>query len=37
VYGERDASIEVEALGGKVRYSARSGERQRRSLEDLLT
>ncbi|MEY2622444.1 MAG: hypothetical protein RIT26_2264 [Pseudomonadota bacterium] len=32
VYGERKALIEVETLGGKVRYSRRSGQREKITL-----
>jgi DNA polymerase-3 subunit epsilon len=32
VYGERKAVIEVETLGGKVRYSQRSGQREKLAL-----
>ncbi len=32
VYGERKAVIEVETLGGKVRYSKRSGQREKINL-----
>jgi DNA polymerase-3 subunit epsilon len=32
VYGERQALIEIETLGGKVRYSQRSGQRHKQSI-----